>query len=98
MTPFVPVLADASSAVPRFPISVLPGSFVATSLKPSTEGKAWILRLLNASDRAEALRLAGPAFDRGRVSLSNLGEEKGAPVTGPLEVPGFGILTIRINR
>jgi alpha-mannosidase len=98
MTPLVPMLADAASSVPRFPLAVEPGSFVATSLKPSADGKAWILRLLNASDRAEALRLAGPALDRGRVSLSNLGEEKGAPVTGPVEVPGFGLLTLRIRK
>ncbi len=97
-TPLVPMRADASSAVPRFPLSVLPGSFVATSLKPSADGKAWILRLLNASDRAEALRLSGLAFDRGRVFLSDLGEAEGIRVTGPIEVPGFGILTLHIKR
>jgi alpha-mannosidase len=84
--------------VPRFPLAVEPGSFVATSLKPSADGKAWILRLLNASDRAEALRLSGPAFERGRVFLSDLGEAELAPVTGPINAPGFGILTLRINR
>jgi alpha-mannosidase len=84
--------------VPRFPLAIGPGPFVATSLKPSADGKAWILRLLNASDRAEALRLSGPAFDRGRVFLSDLGEAESTPVTGPIELPGFGILTLRINR
>ena len=98
MTPFVPVLADAASAVPRFPLAIEPGSFVATSLKPSADGKAWILRLLNASDRVEALRLSGPAFDRGRVFLSDLGEAELAPVKEPISAPGFGILTLRINR
>jgi hypothetical protein len=98
MTPLIPVLTDATSAVPRFPLSILPGSFVATSLKPSADGKAWILRLLNASDRVESLRLSGPAFDRGWVFLSDLGEAEGARVAGPIKVPGFGILTLRINR
>ena len=98
MTPFVPVRADAASPVPRFPLAVEPGSFVATSLKPSADGKAWILRLLNASDRAEALRLSGPAFDRGRVFLSDLGETELSPVVGSVNAPGFGILTLRVRK
>jgi hypothetical protein len=98
MTPFVPVRADAASPVPRFPLSVEPGSFVATSLKPSADGKAWILRLLNASDRAEALRLSGPAFDRGRVFLSDLSETELSPNVGSLNAPGFGILTLRVRK
>jgi len=98
MTPLVPVLTDAASPVPRFPLAIGPGPFVATSLKPSADGKAWILRLLNASDRPEELKLSGAAFDRGRVFLSDLGEAELAPVTGPINAPGFGILTLRINR
>jgi hypothetical protein len=98
MTPLVPMRADAASPVPRFPLAIGPGPFVATSLKPSADGKAWILRLLNASDRPEELKLSGEAFDRGRVFLSDLGEAEGIRVTGPVEVPGFGILTLHINR
>jgi hypothetical protein len=98
MTPLVPMRADAASPVPRFPLAIGPGPFVATSLKPSADGKAWILRLLNASDRPEELKLSGTAFDRSLVFLSNLGEAELAPVTGPVNVPGFGILTLRINR
>ncbi|MCJ7810629.1 MAG: hypothetical protein MUP62_00260, partial [Dehalococcoidia bacterium] len=98
MTPLVPVLADASAPVPHFPLTVRPASFVATSLRPSADGKAWILRLMNASDRPEELKLSGAAFDRGRVFLSGLGETEGARIAGPIEVPGFGILTLRINR
>jgi alpha-mannosidase len=98
MTPLVPMLADAASSVPRFPLAVEPGSFVATSLKPSADGKAWILRLLNASDRAEALRLSGEALDRGRVFLSDLGETELARLAAPIEVPGFGILTLRVRK
>ena len=98
MTPLVPVPADAAAPVPRFPLAVEPGSFVATSLKPSADGKAWVLRLLNASERVEALRLSGPALNRGRVFLSDLGETEGVQVSTPLEVSGFGILTLRIRK
>jgi hypothetical protein len=98
MTPLVPVRTDASSPVPRFPIAIEPGSFVATSLRPSADGKAWILRLMNASGHPSALELSGAAFDSGLVFLSDLGETEGARVAGPVEVPGFGILTLRIHK
>jgi alpha-mannosidase len=97
-TPLVPVLADAASPVPSFPLSVRTASFVATSLKPSADGQAWILRLLNASDRPETLRLSGEAVERGRVFVSDLAEVEAAPVSAPVELPGFGILTLRILR
>jgi alpha-mannosidase len=98
MTPLVPMRADAAAPVPRFPLAVEPGSFVATSLRPSADGKAWILRLLNASDRPEELRLSGEAFDRGRVFLSDLGEGELIPVAGSVNAPGFGILTLRVRK
>jgi hypothetical protein len=98
MTPLVPMRADAASPLPRFPLAIEPGPFVATSLKPSADGKAWILRLLNASDRPEELKLSGDAFDCGRVFLNDLGEAELSPVVGSVNAPGFGILTLRINR
>jgi alpha-mannosidase len=98
MNPLVVVPADASAPVPRFPLAIGPGPFVATSLRPSTDGQAWVLRLLNASDLAEKLDLSGPAFAVGRVFLSDLDESEFAPVTGPMDVPAFGIVTLRIRR
>jgi hypothetical protein len=98
MAPLVPVPADPSSPAPGLPLSVAPGPFVSTSLRPTADGRAWILRLLNCSEGAAGLRLSGEAFDRGRVFLSDLDETPGAPVSGPVEVPGFGILTLRIIR
>jgi hypothetical protein len=68
------------------------------SLRPSADGRAHVLRLLNASDRPETLRLSGPAFDRGRVFLSDVNGTEGARLSAPLEVPAFGILTLRINK
>ncbi len=98
MNPLVAIPADASAPVPRFPLAVEPGPFVATSLKPSADGQGWLLRLLNASDSPEKFRLSGQAFDGGRVFLSDLGETEGARVAAPIEAPAFGILTLRIRR
>ena len=97
MTPLVPVPADRAEPVPRFPLTVDTRSFVATSLRPSADGQAWMLRLFNASERPEELRLSGEASDRGLVYLSDLGEAELARITEPVEIPGSGILTLRIS-
>ena len=47
--PLIPVAAGRDSPVPRFPLDVRSPGFVATRLKPSPDGKAWVLRLFNAS-------------------------------------------------
>jgi len=97
-TPLVAVAADPAARAPRFPITVESGSFVATSLRPAADGKAWILQLTNASDRPETLRLSGEAAGRGRVFLNDVDGTQGAALPASLEVPPSGILTLRIIR
>jgi hypothetical protein len=97
-SPLLPVSADAAAPVPRFPLTLDSPAFAAMSLRPSQDGEAWMLRLLNASDRAETLCLSGKAFLADRVLLSDLNEFPGPPNNRPLEVPAFYILTLRINR
>ena len=96
-SPLVPVAADPASPVPRFPLNVLSEAFVATRLKPSTDGTARILRLFNASSGPEKLALSGEAFEACRVFLSDLNENQGPRLSSPLEVPAFGILTLLIR-
>ncbi|HMA55065.1 MAG TPA: glycoside hydrolase family 38 C-terminal domain-containing protein, partial [Acidobacteriota bacterium] len=95
--PLIPIAADPGSPAPGFPLAVRPGAFVATRLKASLDGKAWIMRLFNASSGPEKLLLSGEAFDQGRVFLSDLRETQGPPLSLPLEVPAFGILTLLIR-
>jgi hypothetical protein len=96
-TPLVAVAADPAARAPRFPITVESGSFVATSLRPAADGKAWILRLYNASDRPETIRLSGEAAGRGRVFLNDVDATQGAALPASLEVPASGIVTLRIS-
>jgi hypothetical protein len=98
VSPLLPIAADPASPAPRFPLTVGSPAFVAMSLRPSADGRAFVLRLLNASGRTETLRLSGEAFDRRRVFLSDLDGTEGARLSAPLTVPAFGILTLRINR
>jgi len=96
-TPLVPVAADPAAPLPRFPLRVDSPAFVAMSLKPSSDGRAWVLRLLNASSKPKKLLLSGQALDGGRVRLSDISGAEGPRVSTPLEAPAFGILTLLIR-
>jgi len=97
VSPLLPIPADPATPALRFPLAVDTSAFVAMSLKPTADGRAHILRLLNASGRPATLRLSGQALDRGRVFL---GDVDGTPDArfSPLEVPSMGIVTLRIAK
>jgi hypothetical protein len=97
-TPLIPVAADADRPAPRFPLTVEPGPVVATSLKPAADGRSWLLRLYNASDRPAPVRLSGEAVARGRVFLSDIDGAAGPRLSSPPDLPPSGILTLLIHR
>jgi hypothetical protein len=98
VSPLIPIEAAPAAPLPEFPLAVRAPTFVATSLRPLADGGGWLLRLLNASDRPETLVLSGRAFENGRVFLSDISGTEGRRVSGPLEAPAFGILTLRVNH
>ena len=97
-TPLIPVAADPDRPSPRFPLTVEPGPVIATSLKPVADGKSWLLRLYNASDRPAPVRLSGEAVARGRVFLSDIDGASSAPLPSSLDLPPSGLLTVLILR
>jgi len=91
----------ASSAAPDAPavipsrLRVAPDDVIVTALKPSRDGKAIIVRLTAVGGRDVKATLTWGDPVPNRVSLSNLAEEALAPVTGPIEVPAMGLVTLR---
>jgi hypothetical protein len=96
--PLIPVTADPDSPAPRFPLVVGNEALVATRLKPAAEGKAWVLRLFNASSQAQELVLSGEALDRGQVFLSDIDGARGPRLSAPVYIPAFGIVTLLIQE
>ena len=94
--PLLALPAEASGPPPRFPVVVESPGFVATCLKPSAAGRAWVLRLFNASGEARRLVLSGEACDEKRVYLSDLEEVSRSLLSSPLEVPAYGIVTLLV--
>ena len=69
------------------------------SLKPSADGKAWIVRLFGASPQTQqvSFRWAGRAR-AGKAWISNLAEEPVEMVGGAISVAGWQVITVRVER
>ncbi len=70
---------------------------VALVLKPSNDGRAWMVTLYNPTEQAALTTLTwnGPV---GAAHYSNTGEEAMAPVEGPITVAPRDVVTIRVEK
>jgi alpha-mannosidase len=95
--PLVPVRARGPrpSSTPR--LAVDSAEVLVTGLKPSDDGRALIVRLWAASDHAVPARLAWSDPRPVRVSYSDTSEQAGAPLTGPVAIPAWGLITLRAD-
>jgi alpha-mannosidase len=71
---------------------------VATAFKPSDDGKGWILRLYNVSDKEQQVGVEWNEPKPTRLFLSGTSEARGAEVSGALTIPAWGMVTIRAER
>lgn len=93
--PLCAVPADAKAPKVGSLFSVEPADVVATSLKPSGDGKAVVVRLWNAGTRPAQARIVWQAVQPRCTMRSSPAEEAGPPVQGPVELPPLGIVTLR---
>lgn len=75
--------------------SVEPVEVLATSVKPSDDGQALVVRLWNAGTAPVQARIVWQAVQPRRVLRSSPAEEAGPPIQGPMELPPLGIATLR---
>ena len=68
---------------------------IATAFKPSDEGRALILRLYAASGRDEVARITWADPQPRSLWLSDASERPGTRVTGPVDIPAWGLVTLR---
>ena len=91
--------APALGKVPKKPRLTLEGaSAVVTAFKPSDDGKAWIIRLYGAGGKAERVKLSWADPKPAAVFQSDLSEKPRTPQVGPVEVPAWGLVTLRAER
>lgn len=95
------VVSHASDAtVAKEPMLLLSTEDVLVqSLKPSDDGKAWIVRLFGASGHARQVSLTWSArANAGQAWISNLAEEPLAVIGEMIPVAGWQVVTVRVER
>lgn len=78
-------------------LSVEPADVLVQALKPSDDGKAWIVRLFGASGQARKARLHW-RDPTGGTWLSNLGEDRLRKLDAPVDVAGWDLVIVRVER
>ncbi len=92
------IVSEARGAAPSGAplLRVEPADVLVTAFKPSSDGKAWIVRLFGASgqDRQAKLTWSAPCS----VSFSDITEKSGAKVGDAITVPGWDLVTLRVDH
>jgi len=103
--PLMVLPADASSPSMKLPNQgnaqalVSPSGIVVTSIRPSADSRALILRLYNASGRPDEARISGEIIGTRSVFRSSPFEERGEFLKGGrLQLLPFEVATIRIEN
>jgi alpha-mannosidase len=91
-----PARGDAPSGRPFLTLDT--PEVIVASIKPSSDGRAQIVRLFGAAGKSAkaTLQWADPAGKT--VHLSNLAEDRLAAVNGPIEVGAWEIVTVRVEQ
>jgi len=64
-------------------------------LKPSDDGRAWIVRLWNVGQEPAQVRLTWPGADPRGIRLSSPFEDERGELPEQLALPPLGIVTLR---
>ena len=89
----VPGRGRAPDATPL--LRVEPADVIISGLKPSDDGKGIIVRLLGASDKPMNARLSWSQPAPKRLWMSDTSERPRREVVGDVQVPGWGVVTLR---
>jgi alpha-mannosidase len=95
--PLLAVSAPAEDPLPA-PVFRIQGDAIATSVTPSRDGKAEMIRIFNPRNVPANFTIEWGAFKPAHVFASDLTQKALRPLTLPCELPRFGVLTIRAER
>jgi alpha-mannosidase len=90
--------ANARDPVPASLFLLSSPDVVATSVVPSRDGKAVMIRLFNASLHQARFTISWGSLKPEKISISSPAEEEGKMAPVAFSLPSFGILTLRCQR
>ena len=79
-------------------LKIEPADVLAITLKPSEDRSAWIVRLFGASGESRTAKLDWGAATSVNSWISNLAEEKLRPANDPVQVDGWDLVTLRVEK
>jgi alpha-mannosidase len=95
--PMLVMPAALEAPLPALPFSLESPTVVASAVKPADDGRGLIVRLYNPTAAPASVRLlGGPPGLRALTLVS--GGAPGQPITGPLRLPAFGTVVVRVER
>ena len=89
--------SDGRGSMPAPLLRLEPADVLALALKPSRDGRAWIVRLYGASGDPRQVKLVW-SEKTGKTWMSNLGEDQVAPADESVTVGGSALVTLRVER
>lgn len=95
--PLVTSPASSSAPLPSL-FRIEPPEVLALACKPSMDGKAWIVRLFGASGESLRARFIWDGATAPRVWRSNLSEQPLGPAGQEVDVAGWDLVTLRVDR
>jgi alpha-mannosidase len=93
--PLIAVPARRDAPVPASRLQLSGSGVVATLLKPGEDAGVRILRLFNPGTEPATTTVQWSEPAPSRITLSSPREEAGPEVSGPIEIPPLGIVTLR---
>ena len=91
----VPVKKDEADR--PAPISVSPDSVTIATIKKSEDGKAIVVRLMNQSGQPVVATLTQSGGNARQMFRSDLTEHKGSAVSGGIDIPASGVVSLRLE-
>jgi len=96
--PLLALPASPSAPSGRARLRLTNDRVIATAFKPSDDGKGWVLRLYNVSDKEQQVGVEWDDPKPQHMFLSDTSETRRAEVSGALAIPAWGMVTIRAER
>jgi len=96
--PLIPIPAAETDPVPPPLLSVDSPGVIVETLKPSQDGRAYVLRLFDVSGQGGEAQFRWREPKPKAMWLSDLSERPGKPIAGSVQVPAFGAATVRVDR
>jgi hypothetical protein len=96
--PLIPVAAIAGKSLAAPLLTLSSDDVIVMDLKPSDDRKAWIVRLYGATGKDRTIKLHWHNPAPKAVYLSDTSEREGAKIDKTVAVPGYGLVTLRVER